>query len=264
MDRCDATASELVAFGRELEAQGAAQTGTSFSGSDEADELLRADPNAFLLGMLFTQGIAAEKAWSGPYELRRRLGTLDLEFLASHPDEVREAFQRPPMLHRFKETLPRWIVSAARKLLDEYGGDASGIWPEGASVVDVTKRLTEFAGIGRKKAVMGVQLLVRHMGVGLSGIEAGQVAYDVHVRRVFLRSGLAEEDSVDAIEAAASRACPESPGTLDLSAWLVGREWCRPSAPACDACRLGATCARRTWINPVGVGHDRSAGHKQR
>ena len=228
--------------------------GESFTGDVAADALLRESPNAFLIGVLFTQGIAAERAWSGPYLLRDRLGSLDLDLLADHPDLVRDALQRPPMLHRFKETLPKWISSAARKLRDEYSGDAARIWPKGDHVIAVTERLSAFDGIGRKKAVMATEILTRHFGVELQGRECGQVAYDVQVRRVFLRAGLAEQDSLEAIEKAAALACPETPGTLDLPAWLIGRETCRPRRPACDACRLGEVCPRLVELNPEGVG----------
>lgn len=257
-----AAAAELVAFGRELEREGAAQAGGGFTASPEADMLLESDANAFLLGVLFTQGIPAERAWAGPYLLRERLGTLDLQTLASDPERVREAFQRPPMLHRFKETLPHWISRAAERILAEYGGNAAAIWPSGAHILDVTQRLASFDGIGRKKAVMTAELLVRHFGVELLGRECGSVAYDIHVRRVFLRSGIADADSADAMSAAATAACPESPGTLDLAAWLVGRDWCRPRTPRCEECRLSASCLRRTEISPQGVGA-RSGGTGQ-
>ena len=246
-------ARELVAFGRELEAQSAAQAG-GFTGDTAADGLIESDPTAFLLGVLFTQGIPAERAWAGPYELLQRLGSIDVDFIANNPQSVRAAFQTPPMLHRFKETLPRWICSAACRLAEEYDGDASRIWPAGDHVLAVTERLLSFDGIGRKKAVMAVEILMRHFGVALQGRECGQVAFDVHVRRVFLRSGLADDDSIDAIEAAAAWACPKAPGTLDLATWLVGRDWCRPKSPRCSECRLGDVCARRVSLTPVGVG----------
>ena len=255
-------ASELLAFGRELEAQAAAQLGGSFSGLPEADAFIEHEPNAFLLGVLFTQGIPAERAWQGPFLLRERLGTLDPAWLADHPDQVRAAVQAPPMLHRFKETLPRWIVAAAARLMTEYDGDASAIWPEGAHVIEVTERLNAFDGIGRKKAVMATEILARHFGVGLTGRECGQVAFDVQVRRVFLRSGLADEDTPETIEAAASLHCPESPGTLDLPAWLIGRQTCRPARPLCDECRLTRVCPRRISYRPEGVGARRSGGER--
>lgn len=253
-------ARELVAFGRELEESSAAQVGGAFTGIPGADALLEAEPNAFLLGVLFTQGIPAERAWAGPWQLRERLGTLDLDYLATRPDAVRAAVQSTPMLHRFKETLPAWVSSAATRLRADYAGDASNVWPSGSHVIEVTERLLEFDGIGRKKAVMAVEILVRHFGVELEGRECGQVAYDVHVRRVFLRSGMADADSVEAIERAAAEACPEAPGTLDLAAWLVGRDWCRPKRPRCGQCRLAQTCARRTGLLPEGVGARRTGG----
>lgn len=245
---------ELLAYGRELERLGAAQSGGAFSGVPEADRLLETSANAFVLGVLFTQGIPAERAWQGPYLLQERLGTLDLTVLAQSPEAVRDAVQQPPMLHRFKETLPRWICSAAGRLLEEYEGDASRIWAPGSHVVEVTERLSAFDGVGRKKAVMAVELLTRHFGVELEGRECGQVAFDVQVRRVFLRAGLVERDDREEIEEVAKRVCPEAPGTLDLPAWLVGRETCRPRRPLCDECRLGRVCPRRTWLNVSGVG----------
>lgn len=249
-----AVGRELLAFGRELEAVSAAQSGGGFTGRRDVDTLLEKTPNAFLLGVLFTQGISAERAWAGPWELRSRLGTLELGYLADNPEAVRAAIQQPPMLHRFKETLPAWICSAARKVLAEYGGDAAQIWPDGAEVIEVTERLSAFDGIGRKKAVMAVEILMRHFRVALVGRECGQVAFDVHVRRVFLRTGLVDVDSREAIETAASAVCREAPGTLDLAAWLIGRETCRPKAPRCDACRLGGVCPRLIDRTVEGVG----------
>lgn len=249
-----AVAAELVAYGRELEDAGAAQVGGSFSGIPEADALLERDPNAFLIGLLFTQGIPAERAWAGPWLLLQRLGRIDPEYLAGHPDEVRAAFQLPPMLHRFKETLPRWVSAAGAVLCERYDCDASLVWREGSTVLEVTERLSQFSGIGRKKAVMGAEILTRHFGVELEGRECGQVAYDVQVRRVFLRSGLVDRDRREDIEAVALSACPEAPGTLDLPAWLIGRETCRPREPRCDVCRLTGVCPRRTWVTPEGVG----------
>lgn len=249
-----AVSRSIVAYGRELSDAGAAQVGGSFTDNAAADELVRADPFAFLIGVLFTQGIPAERAWAAPYLLRDRLGHLDPARIASDSAGVRRAVQKPPMLHRFKETLPGWIVSAGSMVETDYGGHAERIWVQGSHTLEVTDRLTRFPGIGRKKSVMAVEILKRHFGIDLAGDECGQVAYDVHVRRVFLRSGLVAEDTPDAVAAAARRACAESPGTLDLAAWLIGRETCRPREPRCDQCRLGSVCPRLTALDAVGVG----------
>jgi len=250
--------SALRSFGEELARAGAAQSGDAFTDIPAADELIRTSPEAFLFGVLFTQGIPAERAWAGPYLLRERLGHLDLVRLAASPDQTAAAVAGPPALHRFIQTLPAWITAAARRLLDEYGGSAARIWSGGADVREVTARLLAFEGIGEKKAAMTVAILARHFGVPLAGAEHGGVAYDVHVRRVFLRTGLVEADSPRAVQDAARGVCPESPGTLDLATWLVGREWCRPRDPACDACRLGGVCPRHVDRNVEGVGARRA------
>ncbi|GAB4281724.1 MAG: hypothetical protein Kow0056_17290 [Coriobacteriia bacterium] len=252
-----AVAARLVELGRSLERESAAQVGGSFTDIEAADALVKSDPNAFLLAVLFTQGIPAERAWAGPFLLRERLGHLDLERLASEQEAVAEAVACPPALHRFVNTLPVWISSAASILVDEWGGDASSLW-ESADISEVLERLERFPGIGRKKAAMAAEILARHFGVPLDR-EGGRVAYDVQVRRVFLRSGLASDDSPRSIEEAAVRCCPEAPGLLDLPAWTIGRRWCRPSKPQCDDCPLGDVCPRFVERCPQGVGVRRGA-----
>ena len=254
-DVCDApVALELAAYGDELVEEGAAQVGGAFTDLSEADALVKSSPEAFLLAVLFTQGVAAERAWAGPYLLRERLGHLDLRRLASERAAVDEAVCRRPALHRFKHTMAGWISDAAGRLLECYGGDASRIWESGSTALEVTERLSRFSGIGRKKAAMAVEILSRHFGVALAGPECGTVAYDVQVRRVFLRSGLVARDTPQDVAAAAAVACPAAPGSLDLATWLVGRQWCRPKGPKCGECLLGDVCERRVWLSPEGVG----------
>jgi len=144
----DVVARALAAFGEELAAAGAAQTGDAFTDDAHADALIKSDPNAFLLGVLFTQGVSAERAWAGPWRLQERLGHLELRRLAEESDAVAAAFAQPPALHRFVHTVPRWVSQAATRLLAEYAGDASRIWGPGSHVLAVTERLRAFPGIG--------------------------------------------------------------------------------------------------------------------
>lgn len=247
-------ADRLRAFADELAAAGAAQAGGSFTDLAEADAFVKRSPEAFLVGVLFTQGIPAERAWAAPHLLAGRLGHFDLERMASQPEAVAAAVVAPPALHRFVHTVPRWVSSAAGRVLREYGGSAAAIWPPGDHMLEVHRRLLAFDGIGEKKAAMAVELLRRYFSVPFAGTECGSVAYDVHVRRVFLRSGLAREDTPVAIAAAAREACPSAPGSLDLAAWLIGRDWCRPREPRCDACRLADVCPRVLDHTVEGVG----------
>lgn len=250
----EAVAATLVAYGRELAAAGAIQVGGAFTTDPAADAFIKNSMEAFLIGVLFTQGIPAERAWSGPYLLASRLGHFDLDRMVRSPDEVARAFAAPPALHRFVRTVPGWVCSAAARILDEYGGRAANIWPDGAHVIDVTERLLTFHGIGEKKAAMAVEILTRSFGVRLTGRKCGSVAYDVQVRRVFMRTGLVDRDTLADVRRAAEEACPEAPGSLDLPAWLIGREWCRPRVPECLRCRLGPVCPRLVERAVVGVG----------
>jgi uncharacterized HhH-GPD family protein len=249
-----AVGRELAAYGQELASAGAVQVGGAFTDMPEADALVKASPEAFLIGVLFTQGIPAERAWAAPYLLRDRLGHLDLARLANERQSVAEAVARTPALHRFKRTLPGWVSDAAERVITCYGGRASRIWDDEPTAIELMERLAAFRGIGRKKAAMAVELLSRCMGVRVRDLEGGTVAYDTQVRRVFLRSGLVDRDTRSDVERAAAEVLPAGPGRLDLPAWLIGRRWCRPVGPLCDECRLADVCPRLIGRTVAGVG----------
>jgi uncharacterized HhH-GPD family protein len=217
---------------------------TSFTPNVAANQLLVEDPFAFLLGVLFDHGIPAERAWQAPFELKSRLGHLSPSRIAAEESAVWEAINTQPKLHRFVELLPGWVVAAARIVMDEYGGDAGAIWAGSPTAREVQRRLDEFPGIGQKKAAMAVEILERDLGVPIEEMHGSDVAYDVHVRRVFLRTHLAQYDDLDHMVQVARSANPERPGEIDLPAWLVGRTWCRAGLPLCDSCPLGKVCPK--------------------
>lgn len=224
-----------------------ASTPVVFTPDSEANEFLIGNSFAFLLAVICDQGIRAERAWAAPWELKRRLGHLDPERLASEPDTIRTAFQQRPMLHRMVNVVPRWIAEAAKTVVDRYRGDAGAIWAGVPSASTVQARLTEFKGISQKKAAMAVEILERDLHVPIANLEESDVAYDVHVRRVFLRTGLSSVDDIREIVANARALHPERPGSLDFPAWDIGRRWCRPSNPACGQCVLSDSCPK--WID---------------
>jgi endonuclease III len=73
----------------------------------------------------------------------------------------------------------------------------------------------------------------------------------VHVRRVFLRTHLADRDDQEHIVAVARALHTTRPGELDLPAWLVGRGWCHAGIPECAACPLTDVCPK----DIEGAGH---------
>ncbi|MBA3307879.1 MAG: DNA repair protein, partial [Chloroflexi bacterium] len=65
-----------------------------FTGDAEADALLAREPMALLIGFVLDQQVTVQKAFRGPLELRRRLGTLDAgEIAAMDPTIVEKAFR---------------------------------------------------------------------------------------------------------------------------------------------------------------------------
>jgi uncharacterized HhH-GPD family protein len=214
------------------------------TGDPSADDFVRTDPFAFLLAVIFDQAIDYRRAWQAPYELRRRLGHLDPGSLAADPESVRQAIRRYPALHRYVEKLPRWVVSAASRVIRQYGGDAGAIWSDDPTARELIARLEQFDGISQKKAAMAVEILERELGVPIRSMEGSDIAFDIHVRRVFLRTGLAERDDQAHMVAVARRLNPDRPGALDDPAWRIGQRWCRPRAPDCPDCPLTDVCPK--------------------
>ena len=216
----------------------------NFTVSPEANELIRTDPFAFLCAVIFDQNVPAERAWLAPFLLKERLGFLDPESIVAAEGEVRASIEKPPKLHRYVDKMPGWIVRAAQRVLDRYHGDASSIWSDNPTADVLQKRFDDFIGIGQKKAAMAVEILERDLGVPVRNLERSDIAYDVHIRRVFLRARLAERDDRDVMIGAARGLHPERPGALDLPTWLIGRGWCHPGIPDCTSCPLTHVCPK--------------------
>jgi uncharacterized HhH-GPD family protein len=216
----------------------------SFAPDPDANRFLIGDSFAFLVAVICDEGVRAEWAWAAPYGLRQRLGHWDLERIANEPDQVRAAFEQRPALHRMPSKSAARVVAAARRVLEELDGDAGRIWASSPTARQLFETLDSFDGIGQKKAAMAVEILERDLHVPLADMTGSDIAYDVHVRRVFLRTGLAERDDPVHMVAVARETHSTRPGALDFPAWLIGRQWCRPRQPLCDECVLALVCPR--------------------
>jgi len=230
----------LLAFGSSLTTSG---TG-SFTPDAQADAFVRGDAFAFLVAVICDEQVRFEAAWEAPLRLRDRLGHWEIRRIAAERDAVRAAFAASPALHRWVTVTPDRIVAAATRVVADYHADAGLIWSDQPSAQELRERLERFDGIGQKKSAMAVELLDRMLHVPLRQMTGSDVAVDVHVRRVFLRTGLADRDDAEHIVAVARSAHPDRPGELDYPAWEIGRKWCRPTAPDCEACPIGASCPR--------------------
>lgn len=212
----------------------------------ESMELLIADPNAFLFGLIADQSVRVETAWSLPLRLMRRLGHLDVDRIAQLPvGALATIIRSRPALHRYPNQLAKYLTSASALLVAKYNGSASLIWAPSVNAKNIVLRLEEFDGIGHKKASLGVMLLVRDMGLTVTDTATIDIAYDMHIRRVFFRAGLSKQDTPANVLTAARTMLPSYPGALTTPFWLIGRNWCHPSKPNCAECPIRAACAKK-------------------
>lgn len=155
-----------------------------FTGDEEADRLLVSEPLALLIGFVLDQQVPLQKAFSGPLELKRRLGTLDAAEIAGlDPERLEAVFREKPALHRFPGAIARRTQELCRALVERYEGDAARVWTGAADGPDLERRLRALPGLGEMKvaslvAILGKQLGVRPPGweeVAATGFSLGDV-----------------------------------------------------------------------------------------
>jgi uncharacterized HhH-GPD family protein len=144
-----------------------------FTGDDEADRLLVADPLALLIGFALDQQVTVQKAFSGPLELSRRLGHLDAARIAAMDGPALDAvFRTPPALHRFPGSMAGKVQALCAAIANEYGNDARRVWAEAADGKDLQRRLLGLPGIGEMKARAIIAILGKRLGYSVDGLDA--------------------------------------------------------------------------------------------
>jgi uncharacterized HhH-GPD family protein len=148
-------------------------TALYFTADEAANRYLAENPLALLIGMTLDQQVLLEKAFSGPYVLRTRLGVeLDAGRIAAMPPEdLVKIFSEKPALHRFPGSMAGRVQSVCRHLVDDYGGDAAAIWTTAGSGDELFERLKELPGFGEQKARIFLALLAKRLGVRPTGWE---------------------------------------------------------------------------------------------
>lgn len=214
--------------------------------AQEEKNFLINDTNAFLFGLISDQSVRAEMAWSLPYKLSKRLDTFSMTYIVDNYsiEDIVCAIKDKPALHRYPARIGKYLWLAAQKIVNEYEGIAGNIWDNKSANV-ILENLTSFKGISYKKASLACLLLVRDFGLKISDKENIDIIYDIHIRRIFLRAGFCEKDSLKDIVMAARKLNPQFPGYLTSSFWAIGREICRPSYPLCYICPIEEFCKKR-------------------
>lgn len=154
-------------------AAGARPRSLPWTGDEEADRLLAEDANAMLIGFVLDQQVTVQKAFSGPLEIRRRVGTLDPAALAKMPAErLAASFAERPAIHRFPSAMAGRVQALAAHLTAGYGGDAEAIWRGVDDAAELKRRLAGLPGFGEMKVRSVLRLLENQYGVRPKGIEA--------------------------------------------------------------------------------------------
>src|ERR1044071_10484073 len=100
-----------------------------WTNDDDANRLIAEDPNALLIGFVLDQQVTVQKAFSGPLELKRRLGHLDpARIAATPPEELAEAFRTRPAIHRFPGAMAERVQKLCAAIAADYGGDGGRVW----------------------------------------------------------------------------------------------------------------------------------------
>jgi uncharacterized HhH-GPD family protein len=143
-----------------------------FTGDDEADRFLAEEPLALLVGFVLDQQVTVQKAFAGPLEIRRRLGSFDAATIAvADPGELEELFRQKPAIHRFPGNMARRVQELCAAVTEDYGGRAERVWLDAESGEDLERRLLDLPGIGPMKARSLLAILGKRFGVRPPGWE---------------------------------------------------------------------------------------------
>jgi uncharacterized HhH-GPD family protein len=138
----------------------------------EADALLEREPLALLIGLVLDQQVKMEKAFSGPYELQKRIGHLDAgKIAAMDPDRLLAVFRERPALHRFPGSMAKRVQQLCAGIDQDYGGDAGRVWREAKTGKELAARLKKLPGFGEMKVKITVAVLAKKFDVRPPGWE---------------------------------------------------------------------------------------------
>ncbi len=140
--------------------------------NEEANRLLDQDPLALLIGLVLDQQVKMEKAFMGPFELKRRLGGLDARQIAAmEPERLDAVFRERPALHRFPGNMARRVQALCQLLTERYAGDAGAVWKDAGSGEELARRISELPGFGDMKTKITVAVLAKKYGIRPAGWE---------------------------------------------------------------------------------------------
>jgi uncharacterized HhH-GPD family protein len=120
-----------------------------FTDDEEACALLAREPMALLVGFALDQQVTVQKAFAGPLELQRRVGSLDAGKLVAA--DLDSAFREKPALHRFPGAMAERVQALAAHVVEHYDGDAGGVWESARSPEELKANISSLPGFGEMK-----------------------------------------------------------------------------------------------------------------
>jgi uncharacterized HhH-GPD family protein len=143
-----------------------------FTGDAAADQLLVDEPLALLIGFALDQQVTVQKAFSGPAELKRRLGHLDAARIAGmDPGALDAVFRERPALHRFPGAMATKVQALCIAVARDFDNDAASLWRDAPDGRSLEARLLSLPGIGEMKAKSLIAVLGKRFGVMPPGYE---------------------------------------------------------------------------------------------
>jgi uncharacterized HhH-GPD family protein len=134
-----------------------------FTDSDEANALIAEDPMALLIGFALDQQVPVPKAFSGPWVIKERVGSLDPDALANA--DLDAVFRQKPAVHRFPGSMATRVHELAVHVRDEYGGHAERVWADAADGDQLRANLAALPGFGEMKIKALGSVLAKRFGV---------------------------------------------------------------------------------------------------
>ncbi len=134
-----------------------------FTDSDEANALIASDPMALLIGFALDQQVSVQKAFSGPLELRERIGSLDPAALAEA--DLEPVFRARPAIHRFPGAMAQRVHDLAVHVRHQYDGQAQRVWTDPSDADELRANLAALPGFGEMKIKALGSVLAKRFGV---------------------------------------------------------------------------------------------------
>jgi len=225
---------------------------TTFVLDEEANGFLKSNSFAFLMAACLDRDSRAESVWMIPPNLALKLGGLDPKRLISMTVlELERELRSLPKKPHYPRLAAKTILSLTSLVIRQPNSTVETIW-RGRSVVEVLSDLIDIHGVGPGIANMVLRILIDEGDYSPSDDQKRliDIKADVHVTRVFYRSGLSPSQGAEICKLAARELHPEFPAKLDWPAWEIGRSYCRETDPKCQECKLGEVCMKRlAWYS---------------